>query len=151
MRGALAGAAAAAAWAAVEPVARRVFDIRYSDIRLLGAALTSGPDWRAAGWALHLLNGAVFGAVFTRLGGRGVGRGVTAAQVENIVLWVPGMALVDRFHPDRRSGAWPPLLRNGRVFAYEVAVHAVFGVVLGLLSGRNHRLRSDFGRRKECS
>jgi hypothetical protein len=43
------------------------------------------------------------------------------------------MAVVDRIHPDRRSGAWPPLLRNGRVFAYEVAAHALFGSVLGLL------------------
>jgi hypothetical protein len=43
------------------------------------------------------------------------------------------MALVDRFHPDRRSGAWPPLLRNRRVFAYEVLTHALFGVVLGAL------------------
>ena len=138
MRGALAGAAAAAAWAAVEPVARRIFDVRYSDTRLLGAAITSGPKWKSAGLAWHLLNGAVFGAVFTRLGGRGVPRAVAAAEVENLVLWVPGMALVDRFHPDRRSGAWPPLLRNGRVFAYEVAVHALFGVLLGLLTGPAH-------------
>jgi hypothetical protein len=131
----MAGAAAAAAWAAVEPAARRLFGVRYSDVRLLGATVTTGPRWRLAGWTLHLLNGVAFGAAFTRLGGRGVGRAVTAAQVENIVLWVPGMALVDRFHPDRRSGAWPPLLRSGRVFTYEVAVHALFGVVLGLLTG----------------
>ena len=44
------------------------------------------------------------------------------------------MAVVDRFHPDRRSGAWPPLLTNARVFGYEVAVHALFGVVLGVLA-----------------
>lgn len=133
MRGALAGVAAAAAWGAAEPAARRLFGVRYSDIRLLGAAVTSDPHWRATGWGLHLLNGAVFGAVFRSLGGYGVMRGVAAAQVENLVLWAPGMAVVDRFHPDRRSGAWPPLLRNGRVFAYEVAMHAVFGVVLGTL------------------
>ena len=61
-------------------------------------------------------------------------RAVAAAQLENIVLWTPGMVVVDRFHPDRRSGEWPPLLRNRRVFAYEVAVHALFGTVLGLLA-----------------
>jgi hypothetical protein len=48
------------------------------------------------------------------------------------VLW-PGMALVDRFHPDRRSGAWPPLLWNPRVFGQEVVAHAIFGGVLGAL------------------
>jgi hypothetical protein len=132
-RGALAGVAAAAAWGAAEPTARRLFGVRYSDLRLLGAAVTSGPHWKAAGWGLHLLNGAVFGAAFARLGGHGAVRGVAAAQLENLVLWAPGMVVVDRFHPDRRSGRWPPLLRNRRVFAYEVAVHALFGVVLGAL------------------
>ena len=43
------------------------------------------------------------------------GAGSLAAQLEGAALW-PAMAAVDRFHPDRRSGAWPPLLRNGRVF-----------------------------------
>jgi hypothetical protein len=126
---------AAGAWAAVEPALGRVFRTPYSDVRLLGAPVTRGPLWPAAGLAAHLANGAVFGAVFERAGGRGVARGLAAAQVENLALW-PAMAVVDRLHPDRRSGAWPPLLRNGRVFAYEVATHAVFGVVLGLLVGR---------------
>jgi hypothetical protein len=132
--GALAGIAAAAAWGAAEPATRRLFRIQYSDVRLLGAAVTSGPHWRAAGWGLHLLNGALFGAAFARLGGNGALRGVAAAQMENLVLWVPGMVVVDRFHPDRRSGRWPPLLRNRRVFAYEVAMHGLFGAVLGVLT-----------------
>jgi hypothetical protein len=133
LRGALAGIAAAAAWGAAEPALGRAFGVPYSDVRVLGAAVTTGPGWKRAGWALHLVNGAVFGAVFERLGGRGVARALTAAQIENAVLYPPGMAVVDRFHPDRKSGAWPPLLRNGRVFAYEVATHAVFGLVLGVL------------------
>jgi hypothetical protein len=137
LRGAFAGLAAAAAWAGAEPLASRL--VRpprgYSDVRLLGAVVTQGRAWRPIGFAVHLGNGALFGAVFERLGARGVGQGVLAAQVENIALW-PGMALVDRLHPDRKSGAWPPLLRNGRVFAYEAAVHAVFGAVLGLLLRR---------------
>ena len=84
------------------------------------------------GLAIHLANGAAFGAVFERIGLRGPAQGLAAAQAENLALW-PGMAAVDRLHPDRRSGEWPPLLRNGRVFAYEVATHAVFGLVLGAL------------------
>ena len=55
-----------------------------------------------------------------------------AAEVESALLW-PGMAVIDRIHADRRSGEWPPLLFNGRVFAYEVVVHAIFGAVLGTL------------------
>jgi hypothetical protein len=131
-RGILAGAAGAAVWAAAEPVLGRLLRTPYSDTRLLGAMVAGGQHWRAAGVAAHCANGALFGAAFERLGGHGVGRGVAAAQVENLVLW-PGMAVVDRVHPDRRSGAWPPLLKNGRVFAYEVATHALFGAVLGAL------------------
>jgi hypothetical protein len=144
LRGALAGVAAAATWAAVEPLAAKVFRTPpgYSDVRLLGAILTrDGPGWRAAGLGAHLVNGAVFGALFARAGGRGAKEGLAAAQLENLALW-PGMAAVDRIHPDRRSGAWPPLLSSGRVFAYEAAVHAVFGVVLGGLLGAQRPSRS---------
>ena len=134
-RGALAGVAAAAVWAASEPLLGRVFRTPYSDVRLLGATVTRGPLWRPLGLALHLGNGATFGAMFERLGRGGVRDGVLAAQLENAALW-PAFVLVDRFHPDRRSGAWPPLLRNRRVLVYEVATHAVFGLVLGSLVRR---------------
>jgi hypothetical protein len=139
LRGAFAGAAAAAAWAATEPLGRRLVRApsTYSDLRLLGGPL-SRERWRPIGFALHLVNGATFGVAFQLLGGGGWRQGLVAAQAENVVLW-PGMAVVDRFHPDRRSGAWPPLLGNGRVFAYEVAMHAVFGVTLGLLLRRTRR------------
>jgi hypothetical protein len=137
VKGALAGIAGAAAWAAAEPLGRRLLrpPPGYSDIRLLGGLLTHGPHWRPLGLAAHLVNGAVFGAVFERLGGGGWKQGLTAAQAENLVLW-PGMAVVDRVHPARRSGAWPPLVANRRVFVYEAAMHAVFGVVLGVLTRR---------------
>ena len=132
VRAAAAGAAAALAWAAAEPVLGRLFGVRYSDVRLLGATVTRGRAWPLAGLALHAANGAVFGSVFARAGLRGPAAGVAAAELENLALW-PWMAAVDRFHPDRRSGAWPPLVLNGRVFAYEVATHAIFGLVLGAL------------------
>lgn len=137
-RGAFAGVVAAGAWAAAEPVLARLLrpPPGYSDVRLLGAVVTrDGRAWRRAGLAAHLANGAVFGAVFHGLGGRGVRQGLLAAQAENLALW-PAMAVVDRLHPDRRSGAWPPLFGNGRVFAYEAAAHAVFGAVLGGLAAR---------------
>jgi hypothetical protein len=122
--------AAAAAWAAVEPGVGRLAGTGYSDVRLLGRLLTRGRRWRLAGLAAHLANGALFGFLFERLGGRGWKQGLVAAEVENIVLW-PGMAVIDRIHPDRRSGYWPPIFVNGGVFAQEAAVHALFGLVLG--------------------
>jgi len=131
VRAALAGITAAAIWAAAEPGLRRLFGTPYTDVRLIGAPL-SKRHWRLAGTAVHLANGAAAGAAFRRLGLRGWKAGVVAAQLESAVLW-PGMALVDRFHPDRRSGAWPPLLLNPRVFGQEVVAHAVFGGVLGAL------------------
>ncbi len=71
-------------------------------------------------------------SAFERLGGRGWKQGLAAAQVENAALWI-GFVVIDRVHCDRRSGAWPRLLTNPRVAAYEVALHALFGVVLGTL------------------
>jgi hypothetical protein len=129
LRGALAGIVAAVVWASAEPALGRLFGTPYSDRRLLAGLTGRGP---AAALALHLANGAMFGACFERLGGRGPLRGALAAQVENVVLW-PAMAVVDRVRPDRRSGAWPPLFRNGRVFAYEATTHSLFGAVLGRL------------------
>ena len=134
-RGARAGIVAAAVWAAVEPLAQRAFRTPYSDLRLLGGAVVTGQFWRPVGLAMHLVNGALFGAQLERRGWHGWKRGLAVAEIENVALW-PGMALVDRLHPDRRSGAWPPLFRSGRVFAYEATLHALFGIVLGALLAR---------------
>jgi hypothetical protein len=130
MRGMLAGFVAAGVWASAEPALGRALGVPwYSDRRLLGGLLRVGP--RAA-IGIHLVNGALFGATFERLGLRGPVSGVLMAQSESLALW-PAMAVVDQVHEERRSGEWPPLLRNGRVFAYEVAAHALFGAVLGSL------------------
>jgi hypothetical protein len=135
-RAAAAGVVAAAAWVAVEPALRRSFGGPHRELRLVGRMLAPESAWLPVGVAVHLANGALFGIVFNRLGGRGVRSAVIAAQVENALLW-PAMAAVDRLHPDVRSGVWPPLARNPRVIAQEVAGHAVFGAVLGgLLPGR---------------
>ena len=138
MRGAAAGAAAAAAWSASEPILRRLTGTTYSNDRLLGRFATRSRAWPVAGLALHLANGAVFGAAFERLGLQGVKAGIVAAEVENTLAW-PAMAIVDRIHPDRRDGTWPPLVRSSRVAAQEVAGHAIFGAVLGALAGRSAR------------
>ncbi len=112
-----------------------MFGTTFSDVKLLGRGVTRGRAWPAVGVALHVGNGAAFGFAFERLGLRGVRRGVLAAELENLVLW-PGMAVVDRFHPERRYGTWPPLLGNGRVFAFEATTHGLFGALLGALVDR---------------
>jgi hypothetical protein len=134
-RGALEGAAAALAWAACEPLLARACGTRFSDVRLLGALTTRGSGWPLAGLAVHAANGAAFGVAFARLGGGSPGTGVLVAELENLAAW-PLMLVADRVHPDRREGRWGPLARDRRVFAQEVAGHAVFGAVLGALLAR---------------
>jgi hypothetical protein len=134
LRAAAAGAAGAAAWVVAEPAIRLALGSPHRELRLVGGLLAPERVWLPVGLAVHLANGAVFGIVFDRLGGRGIRAAVIAAQVENAVLW-PSMVLVDRLHPDVRSGRWPPLARNPRVAAHEVAGHLVFGLVLGGLLG----------------
>jgi hypothetical protein len=130
LRAAAAGAAAATAWVVAEPAIRRAVGAPHRELRLVGGLLAPERVWLPVGLAVHIANGAVFGIVFYRLGGRGIRAAVVAAQVENAALW-PAMAIVDRLHPDVQSGRWPPLARNPRAAAQEVAGHLVFGVVLG--------------------
>jgi len=132
VRGAFAGAFAAAVWAAAEPVFGRAYGTPFSDVRLLGRAVTRGPLWPAVGLGMHVANGAAFGWAFERFGGRGVRQGVIAAEAENLALW-PAMALVDLLHPDRRDRSWPRLLTDPRTFGYEATMHGIFGAMLGAL------------------
>src|SRR5436305_12926381 len=132
LRAATAGMTAAAVWVAVEPVWRRAFDGPHRELRLVGRMLAPEAAWKPVGLAVHLMNGAMFGVAFDRLGGRGVRQAVIAAQLENAVLW-PTLVVADRLHPDVRDGTWAPLLNDRRVLAQEVAGHALFGVALGLL------------------
>jgi hypothetical protein len=127
LRGAFAGAVAASLWAGAEPALGKLFGTTYSDRRLLQGLAGITP---ARALVLHACNGAVFGATFERLGLRGPLRGMVAAQTENLVLW-PGMLVAERVHPSCRDGEWPALFRSRRIFAYEVAGHALFGALLG--------------------
>jgi hypothetical protein len=136
MRAALAGAGAAAGWALAERPASRLFGTGdYGDVRLLGRVAAPGRVWPVAGLAVHLLNGAAFGIAFDRLGRRGWRDGLVAAQAENAALW-PVMAIMDRIHPDRRDEHWPQLVTNAPIALQETAMHALFGVLLGLLHER---------------
>ena len=70
LRGALAGGLAAGVWAAQQPLDRRLFGVDYDDAELLGSAITGErgtPATYALGAALHVVNGALFGAVLGTL------------------------------------------------------------------------------------
>jgi hypothetical protein len=141
LRSASAGAAAATVWGLLEPLDQRVFACDYSDIALLGKAVTRGPRWRSAGFAVHALNGAIFGVVFhgaRRLAIEPRRLALGMALAEHLLLY-PLCYLVDRHHPARGEEGIPPLLTNPRAFAQATFRHALFGVVLGRLAGESVR------------
>jgi len=133
-----AGATAAALWALQEPVDRRLFRCDYSDIAVLGKAVTRGPAWWPVGFAIHVANGAAFGLAFHEarqlvpVGPRKAA--VAMALGEHLALY-PLCYFVDRYHPARGEAGIPPLLRNRRAFAQATWRHALFGAVLGRLAG----------------
>jgi hypothetical protein len=136
-RATAAGAAAATVWGLLEPLDQRLFRYDYSDIALLGKAVARGRGWRAAGFALHAVNGATFGLVFHELRGRisveprRLALGLALA--EHVTLY-PLAWFVDRYHPARGDPGVPPLLRNGRAFMQAAVRHALFGALLGRLA-----------------
>jgi hypothetical protein len=99
LRGAIAGALAAGVWAAQMPLDKRAFKSDFDDVALLGKGLTRGEAWPAAGWALHLQNGALFGAAYANIAPRmpmpSWARGPVAASAENLLTW-PLTALTER-------------------------------------------------------
>jgi hypothetical protein len=136
-RGALAGAVAAGVWAAQSPLDQRVFGMPYLDQELLGKAVTRGRAWHPIGIALHVANGAVFGAAYANVAPSlplaAWARGPAAGLAEHFATW-PLTPLVDRHHPARAELV--PLARNPRAFAQATWRHVLFGVVLGELERR---------------
>jgi hypothetical protein len=136
IRAAAAGAAAAVVWGLQEPIDQRVFRCDYSDIAVLGKAV-SRRHWRAVGFAMHAANGAVFGLVYDALRGRlpleHRRLAVGLALAEHAALF-PLSYLVDRYHPAHGEPGIPPLLENPRAFAQATWRHALFGWLLGRLA-----------------
>jgi hypothetical protein len=139
LRSSAAGATAALVWALQEPVDQRLLRCDYSDVAVLGKALTRGPRWRAAGLAAHLVNGALFGLAFHELrrrlpvGSQKLALGMALAEHASLY---PLCYLIDRHHPARRTAGIPPLLTNPRAFAQATWRHALFGAILGRLTIR---------------
>ena len=137
LRGALSGALAAAVWALQQPLDKRVFPSRFDDVELLGKSVTTSGGWYPIGFAMHMGNGAVFGAVYANLAPElpipAPLRGPAAAMVEHVATWPLG-AITDRLHPARDQ--LPKLSGNRAALAQATWRHLVFGVVLGELERR---------------
>jgi hypothetical protein len=137
LNGAIAGGLAATVWAAQQAADKRAFQSGYDDVELLGKLVTRGDAWPIAGLALHVGNGALFGAVYAQLRpllpGPPMARGLGVALAEHAATW-PASRLVDRYHPARKE--LTPLARNTRALAQATWRHALFGVVLGELERR---------------
>lgn len=137
LRGALAGAAAAAVWAAQQPLDRRVFGVPYDDVELLGKLVTRGAAWWPVGMAMHLGNGALFGAIYANVAPSvpvpAWTKGPLAGLAEHAATW-PATRLADRLHPARDE--MPALWGDPRAFAQATWRHVVFAVVLGELERR---------------
>ena len=136
----MAGAVAAAAWALQQPLDKRLFGTRYDDVELLGKGITRGRAWPVAGLAVHVSNGATFGATYAllrpRLPGRPVALAFSVAMAEHFLFWPLGR-LIDRRHPARRE--LEPLQGNRRALAAATWRHALFGVLLGVIEQRLNR------------
>jgi hypothetical protein len=137
LRGALAGAAGAAVWAAQQPLDKRVFGVDYDDAELLGKFVTRGPTWVALGLAGHIGNGALFGALYANvapsLPGPRAAWGPLAGLAEHLATW-PATMLLDRLHP--AAADFPQLWGNPRAFAQAAWRHVLFGFVMGEVERR---------------
>ena len=137
MRSAAAGAVAATVWGLAEPLDCRLLRSDHRDIAVLGKAFTRGPAWKPIGYAVHAINGALFGLAFhevrTQISTEPRRLALAMAMVEHLALWPAGY-LVDRFHPALGERGVPQLLGNGRAFGQESLRHALFGIVLGRLA-----------------
>ena len=136
VRSALAGAGAAAGWAALEPLDRRLFALDYSDVAMLGKLVTRTRMWPVAGLAVHVANGAAFGLAFEELRRRidvpPRRLAFALALAESFALF-PLAYVVDRKHPARGEPGLAPLF-TPRGLAQATVRHAVFGVLLGALA-----------------
>ena len=136
-RSAAAGAAAATVWGLQEPLDRKVFRYGYSDVAILGKAVTRGPAWRPVGFAIHAANGAAFGLAYeaaARITGWNRQRlAVGMALAEHLALFPLG-ALSDRYHPARGEPDMPPIGCSPQAFAQATWRHYLFGRILGRLA-----------------
>jgi hypothetical protein len=128
---------AAAVWGLQQPLDKLAFSSRYDDVEWLGKAVVRGDGWYPVGFAMHMGNGVIFGAVYASLAPYmpipPVLRGPVAALAEHVTMWPLG-ALSDRLHPARDD--LPKLSGNRPAFLQSTWRHLLFGLVLGELERR---------------
>ena len=138
LRGALAGAAAAAVWAAQQPLDRRVFGVAYDDTELLGRWVVPSGGAVAAGRrrAPRRQRRAVRRGLRER-------RAVAARARRRCAGRSPGSPSTSRPGPGPRCSTactrradLPQLWGSGRAFAQATWRHVLFGFVLGELERR---------------
>jgi hypothetical protein len=141
IRAAAAGAAPAGVWGLQEPLDRRLFRHDYSDVAVLGKAVTAAQRWWPAGMAMHLANGALFGIVYDEARRRSCvsPRRLAFAMAlgEHLALY-PLSYFVDRYHPRRGEPGVASLL-SLRGFAQATWRHVLFGLVLGRATSQTER------------
>ena len=135
MAGLLSGAAFLAEMAADQAI----WPAGYSDMKLLGMAVTQrSPQYLALGVPWHLLNSVGFAWAYARvagprLPGPGPVRGLLFALIENNVLWFTLIPLTNHLHPAVRKGAMAPIRLGGIDWLVGCLRHVALGLVLGLL------------------
>jgi hypothetical protein len=142
MHPAVAGAIAATTWGLLEPIDRGLFRNDYSDIALLGKTFTR-THWRPVGFAVHALNGAIFGIAVDQVCRRtewpARRLAIAAATIEHLTLFPLG-GLVDRYHPARGEPGVVGVF-SARAFGQATLRHLVFGLVLGALGPQDSASR----------
>src|SRR5215211_4568004 len=102
LRGGVAGAVATAVMTLEQPLDKRLFDSKYDDVEILGKLVTRGDHWQRIGFALHVQNGANFGAAYAplkpSLPGPAVLRGLLVGLTEHLATWPTVAPLIDRYH-----------------------------------------------------
>jgi hypothetical protein len=132
-RSAAAGACAAVVWAAAEPFDRRLVRNDYSDVALLGKAVTRSRAWPVVGLAMHAANGAVFGLAYHELRRRREVSALRLALIEHVALFPLGW-FVDRHHPARGQAGLESVF-GGKAFVQATWRHFLFGAALGRFAG----------------
>ena len=139
LRGALAGAAGVAVWAAQQPLDKRVFGVDYDDVELLGKFVTREPAWLPIGLAPCTSSTArLFGALYANVAPSlpGPRAGARRARSGSPSTSRRGRRRCCSTASTPRRATCRQLWGNPRAFAQATWRHALFGFVLGEVERR---------------
>ena len=135
-----AGAAAATVWGLLEQVDQRLLRCDYSDIAVLGKAVTRGPHWRLTGfWLCTAVNGVLLRACLGRAPWPATDEPAPACREPGACRAphaLPALLLRRPVPPGaRRAGGSAAAPESPGAFAQATWRHAGLGTVLGRLTG----------------